>query len=313
MLTSPRRPQAPPHGSDHPADQLLQGVFEPPSGIVWAGIRRNWPIVVALSVILALAGLAVGLRRQGTYTAAATLQVGQVNPNSPGFYSYVSSAAALATAFSRGVSAEPVLDSVRAKLGLSASAAAARLSAEPLPLSPAFRVFATGPSSAAAIALANTTAAALVAYEGEVNNSNPQASSLLHEYRGASVELHRASNSLARLQQSSGKRGRRSVSSEALIGARAARDTAAARLSAVGNAYNAAVTSQAPRRGLVSLLAGATSATSDHRAKVELGGFIGLLAGILLGCLVAALRERRRVKGGDLSPEPIGLRAPEHV
>jgi hypothetical protein len=313
MLTSPRRPEAPPHGSDHPADQLLQGVFEPPSGVVWSGIRRNWPIVLALSLILALAGVALGLRRSSTYTAAATLQVGQVNPNSPGFYSYVSSAAALATAFSRGVSAEPVLDSVQRKLGLSTSEAAARLSAEPLPLSPAFRVFATGPSGPEAIALANTTAGALVAYEGEVNNSNPQANSLLHEYRAASVALHRASDGLARLQEASRKRKHRRVSSEALVSAHAARDTAAARLSAVGNAYNAAVTSQAPRRGLVSLLAGATSATSDRRAKVELAGFIGLLAGIVLGCLVAVMRERRRVKGGDFPPEPIGLRAPEHV
>jgi hypothetical protein len=313
MLTSPRQSELPPPGAGHAAEQLLQGVFEPPSGVVWAGIRRNWPIVVALSLILALAGLAVGLRRQSTYTAAATLQVGQVNPNSPGFYSYVSSAAALATAFSRGVSAEPVLDSVHDKLGLRPTQAAARLSAEPLPLSPAFRVFATGSSSAAAIELANTTAAALVAYEGEVNNSNPQATSLLHEYRGASVELHRASNNLARLQELSGKRGRRRVSAEALVGARAARDTAAARLSAVGNAYTAAVTSQAPRRGLVSLLAGATSATSNHRANVELGGFIGLLAGIVLGSAIAALREHRRVVAGDLAQPATGLRAPEHA
>ena len=168
-----------------------------------------------------------------------------------------------------------------------------------------------GASSTAAIALANTSASALVAYEGEVNDSNPQAAALLQEYHDASGSLHRAASKLERLQRSSAKRGL-DARDEDLVSARAGRDTAAARLSAVGNAYTAAVTSQAPRRGLITLLAGATSASSDHRAKVELAGFIGLLSGIVLGCAVAVLRERRRDRRAG-SAQAVGLRAPEHA
>ena len=89
-------------------------------------------------------GAGIGLLRQTTYTASATLQVGQVNPNSPGFLGYVQSASSLATAFSRSIAAAPVLATVKRKLALGPADATPRLSAEPIPLAPAFRVIATG-------------------------------------------------------------------------------------------------------------------------------------------------------------------------
>ncbi len=88
---------------------MVHGVFEPPSSFVLSAIGRNKLLVCGCAVVAALIGTAYGLSRPRTYTASATLQVGQVNPNSPGFYSYVQSASALATAFSRAISAEPVL------------------------------------------------------------------------------------------------------------------------------------------------------------------------------------------------------------
>jgi hypothetical protein len=306
MITRTRRQPAPPalepdNDGRHEPAPLLRGAFEPPSGLVQTALRRNWALICLLALAAGALGAGLGLRRQSTYTAAATLQVGQVNPNSPGFYSYVSSAAALATAFSRGVSAEPVLAEVDKRLGIVPSAAASRLSAEPLPLSPAFRVFATGSSSTAAIALANTAARALIAYEGTANDSNPEAESLLREYHGAALALHRASAKLTAIEES--RRGAKlqgSALASNLAPARAERDTAAARVQAVGDAYTAAITSQAPRHGLVSLLAGATGASSDHKAKAEIAGFLALLAGIVLGCAAALARELRRRR----RPEP---------
>jgi uncharacterized protein involved in exopolysaccharide biosynthesis len=119
--------------------QLIEGVFEPPSGFLLRSIAHSKLLVCLFAVVFAVAGTAFGLSRQRTYTASATLQVGQVNPNSPGFYGYVQSAASLATAFSRAIDAEPVLATVQQKLGLAPSEAIPRLSAEPLPVSPAFR------------------------------------------------------------------------------------------------------------------------------------------------------------------------------
>ncbi len=272
--------------------QLIQGVFEPPSGFVLAAIGRNRLTVCAVAVLLTLIGTIYGLTRPTTYTASATLQVGQVNPNSPGFYSYVSSAAALATAFSRAIGAEPVLAAVQQRLKLAPSTASARLSAEPLPLSPAFRVIATGPSESAAVQLANVTADALINYESQTNSANPEAESLLHEYRAASLHLQRAAENLERLKHANS--GQTPPNIGALAAATAERDTATARLAAIGDAYTAAVTSQAPRSGLVSLLAGATSTTNNQRSKVAILGLIGLLAGIVIGTITAILRERHR-------------------
>lgn len=273
--------------------EVVRGVFEPPSGFVLGAIGRNGLIVCVVAVVFGLVGTVYGVSRRTTYTASATLQVGQVNPNSPGFYSYVASAAALATAFSRAIAAEPVLAAVQRQLGLAPSEAVARLSSEPLPLSPAFRVIATGQTQSGAIRLANVTANALIAYEGESNSSNPEAESLLSEYRAASLKLQHA---IARLERVSQGAGTLDAASASVLGvAKADRETAGARLTAIGDAYTAAVASQAPRSGLVSLLAGATSASDNRRSKVAIAGLIGLLAGIVAGVIAAVAREQRRI------------------
>jgi capsular polysaccharide biosynthesis protein len=288
MLASPKITNSPPTAIDE-TDQLIRGVFESPNSFAWGAIVRNRLLVCVLAVVVALIGVGYGLSRQRAYTASATLQVGQVNPNSPGFYSYIQSASALATAFSRSISAEPVLATVQRKLKLAPATAVGRLSSEPIPQSPAFRVVAVGPTGSAAIQLANVAATAVIAYESASNSSNPEAASLLHEYQGASFQLQQAVAGLTSLGL------RKGVSTDERAHAEAEKTAAEVRLRAIGNAYVSAVTSQAPRSGLVSLLAGATSASSNRKSKVETFGFIGLLAGIVIGCVAAILRERRRV------------------
>lgn len=284
---------------------MVRGVFEPPSSFTLRALARGKLLICVCAIAVALGGLAYGDSRPRSYTASATLQVGQVNPNSPGFYSYVLSASALATAFSRSVSAEPVLATVHRKLGLAPATAVARLSGEPLPQSPAFKVIAAGTSEKGAVALANVAAAAVIAYEGKSNSSNPEAESLLREYRDASLQLQRATAALDGLNQAAAARHAAiSSPSRAQAAAEAQRDAAAVKVKAIGIAYTAAVSSQAPRSGLVSLVAGATTASSNHRSKIELYGFIGLLAGILLGALLALGLERLRGPRQRL-PKPV--------
>lgn len=265
-------------------------VFEPPSGLVLNAIGRNKLLVCVCALIFAAAGVAAGLSRRPTFASAATLQVGQVNPNSPGFYGYVQSAAALATAFSRAIDAQPVLTTIHDQLRLAPTTAIERLSAEPLPASPAFRVIATGPTEPDAVQLANVAASAIVVYEGKTNSANPAAASLLREYHKASLLLQRAIARVGYLRRDP------RLPPSALEGAEGARSTASVRLKALETAYTSAVTSQAPRSGLVSLLAGATSASSDRKSKVELFAFVGLLAGALLGCFAAVARARRAIR-----------------
>ncbi len=217
-----------------------------------------------------------------------------MNPNSPGFASYTQSTTALATAFSRSIDAAPVLAGVEHKLGLPANSAVSRLSAEPIPLSPVFKVVATGPSAKAATRLANATAAAVIKYVGKTNSSNPEARSLLHEYTAASVALRQAQTKVEALEE--GSEG--SSGSQQLLKAEADKSSAQVQVEALNRSYVAAITSQAPREGLLTLVAGATSASSDSHSKVELYGLLGLLVGLVVGCGFAVVREPRPVRAG---------------
>jgi Chain length determinant protein len=299
MLTSPETSAASRPSLDD-ADRLIEGVFEPPKSPVLSAITRHKWMVCAAAVLLALLGAGYGRSRPRTYTASATLQVGQVNPNSPGFYGYVQSATSLATAFSRGIDAQPVLDGIQHRLRLSPSLAVARLSAEPIPASPVFRVIATGPTKLAAIELTNVAAESLISYEQQSNSSNPEAASLLHEYQQAALELRRADAGVAGLSRA------KSGYSSALAAAEAQRNVDQVRLRAIATAYTSAVSNRAPSSGLISVLAGAAGASNDHSAKIQKFAFIGLLAGIVMGSLTAVLFERwrtRRRAAGRLTAE----------
>ena len=147
-------------------------------------------------------------------------------------------------------------------------------------------MIATGPSAEGAMKLANTTANAVVAYEASSNSADPQAKALLAEYKEAALALHKADHKVE-------KREANGSSEEALLHAEAELSAAKVKLQAIENAYVAAVTSQAPRQGLVSVLASATSASSDRKSKVELYGLLGLVLGLVVGCVAAFVRERR--------------------
>ena len=292
MITRPKATDFPPmpESASTPEENghVVEGVFEPPSGLVFAAIGRGKFIILACAVVLAIAGVAYGRSRPSTYTASATLQVGQVNPNSPGFFGYEQSAASLANSFSRAIDAEPVLATIQRTLKLAPATAAGRLSAEPLPVTPAFRVFATGPTEAAAIRLTNVASHAVIVYEGQSNNANPEARSLLHEYREASLKERNDVLRLAHLSRA------KNASPSALANAEAERNADLVKLKAITDAYVSAISSQAPASGLVTLVAGAASATSDHSSKMQRYGLIGLIVGLVLGCAAAVLRERVR-------------------
>lgn len=264
----------------------VQNVFEPPNSFAVIAIGRNKGLVAVCAVVLAMLGVGLGLLQQQTYTASATLQVGQVNPNSPGFLGYVQSSSSLADAFSRAIAAEPVLETIERRLEIGRAKATSELSAEPIPLSPVFRVIATGSTASDAMRLANVAAGAVVAYEEQSNSSSPESRALLHDFREASLALRQTEVDV----EAAGE------STDALLQAEAERSAAQIKLKAIAGAYVANVTSQAPRSGLISLLAGATSAASDKRSQIQLYGFLGLLIGIVVGCGAAVLRERRRLR-----------------
>lgn len=285
---------SPPHVSDPDAPPTFELAQEheslfprlPASDSVAGAIARHKRGVVALTLLVAVLGLLAGYTHKPTYTASATLEVGTVTPSSFGF---VQSASQLATAFSQGVTAEPVLNEIHAKLGLTPGQAAARLSSAPVPLSPSFHVIATGPSKKAAINLANVASVAVVSYEVKANSTNAESSALLASYRSASKVLQEA---LARVAQLGGKGAK--AHSSALTQADTTAAAAKLHADAIGAAYQSTLVDAGPSEGLVSLLASAVTASSDHKSKLELYGFIGLLAGLVLSCSFFALYEQIR-------------------
>lgn len=264
-------------------------VFEAPTSPVFAAVSRHKILVAFFTLLFAAAGVAFGYSRPVAYEASATLQVGQVNPNSPGFYGYAQSASSLATSFSRAITAKEVLDQVDEKLAISPGRAAARLAAEPIPQSPAFRVIATGASGPAAEKLANVAASAVIAYEAKSNSGNAQAQSLLAEVRSSSLNLSRAEKKVGELKES-GASLSRVLESEATVSALRVKSDA------TGNAYKVTLESQAPRQGLVSLVSGATPATGNRSSHMQLFGLAGFLIGLVVGCLAAWLLYRREIK-----------------
>lgn len=285
---------------------MTQSIFEPPRGMVLTAISRNKLMVVVCAIVFAIAGLGVGLARKPTYTAVTTLQVGTVNLNSPSFDGFVDGASEFATVFSRSIFAAPVLAELRSKLGVTPSEAADRLSAEPIPLTPSFRVFATGSTPNDAIALANTTSDAVIAYEQRAASAtSPQASILLKEYVTAAQALQKAAALVGRLSAEQARRRAAalrtgvtpsSAPGNALVQARAAEDAARARAEAIDSAYRSVTIAAAganPASGLVSLVAAAATATNNRSSEIKLLGLIGLLAGIVIGCAAALIRDQR--------------------
>jgi hypothetical protein len=248
-----------------------------------AAVVRHRRLVLAIAAALALGGVALGREHPPTFTAAATLQVGAVNPNAANFYGFTQAATQLAPVFSRSYAATAVLEYIHTRLGITPAKALARLSAAPLPLSPSFTISATAATARGATKLANVAAAGMIAYTARANATDGTVEALLTSYRAATEVVQRDADRVGPQHGAS----RRSLAAHAELA------SARAQAAALAAAYQNAVVAAPPPGGLVSLLSAATTATSDHAAKIELFGFTGLLVGIVLGCAVAALYEAR--------------------
>jgi uncharacterized protein involved in exopolysaccharide biosynthesis len=283
-------PPPPPMPPEQPSYDPVepQPVFEPLSGPFVGALADHKVLIAFVTLVCTLAGIAVGHSRPIEYESSATIQVGQVNPNSPGFYGYAQSASSLATAFSRSITATEVLRKIDRKLNIPPEKAVTLLAAEPIPQSPAFRVIGTGPTSEDSKRLTNVAAAAVLAYESKVNSSDPQAEKLLNTFRKASIGLSRAEAKVDTLAQEG---------SSGVVQAQANLKALEVRRDAISSAYKVTLETQAPREGLVSLISGANTATGNGSSHVQLFGLLGFLVGLLLGSGLALLIDRR---GGTL-------------
>lgn len=246
--------------------------------------------MLALAVLLAAAGVAVGVRRTPTWSSTAGLQVGaKIDPNSAGFSNFVQSESALTATFSRAITAPAVLAQIASKTGLSADQSAKQISASPVPDTAAINVIGIGPDAATAKRMANAGAGALVNYESTRRYGT--SITLFKEYRAQTRVVAGAKAHVQDVENANPN----DPSNPDVIAANAAAAAAQTRANALSAAYTQALTNDpTAATNLVTPLSTAISATSDRKHKIELFGLIGLAAGLLIGTAIGIVREQRR-------------------
>jgi capsular polysaccharide biosynthesis protein len=267
----------------------------PPRSVSLGTALRRYPVLALLPVvILAAAGITLGLRRHPTYTASTVINVGAPDINSQATPGYVQAEQALASAYSREVTSQFVYTPVADKLNISQAEVASRLSSSAVPDSPTFTINATGTSAQSAITLAATATRELRHYINVVNQGEQSSTQLLKRYRDAEREADRLSAISGRLD------GQNRVLPGSVSSARRQEAKLAAQVAQLqANALSAQYTngSTMSRGAIIQVLQPATSASSDRRSITERYGIIGAAAGLVLGAalalLVANLRRRR--------------------
>lgn len=268
-------------GDDHqPLEQV--GVLE--------AMRWHWPLVLIPVVLLLAVGLALGLLRTPTHTATANLSVdfGAQNPSSlPGS---VTAAQALADSYARAIDATPVVRGVALKTGTPASEVADHTAASPIPDSTVVRVSGFGGSEREAIELANASAKALTTYIGTLNGTRSGSAPVLAQFRQAeSIYQDRLDRQLVLAEQVDAAPTDEAARQE-LKRARVKTQVALLKKNSVGELYGA---SQQAYVAPLSFLSEASSASSDKVARLQLLGFIGLVAGLAIGAALATVRANR--------------------
>jgi capsular polysaccharide biosynthesis protein len=274
-----------------PPSELTPGRFPRDFGgprTVGEAIGRHWLIPVLLAAWLCAAGAFIGNRRNPVYTASAVLNAGRIDVQAQSISGYSQASAYLATSYSRVVGSGTVLKPVARRTGHSIDFLAGSLSATPIPNSSVFRVTAKASSAQEAKAIANAAAAQVVAFARSQTRGG-HAAALLRRYGDLSAKASRLSS------QAGAAKSKPGTSAAELASLK--RATAVAQLEALGlqQQYVAQV---AHLKGAAEVvpLSQARTASSDRTQKTEIGAFIGLVAGLLIGGLLAVrlgLRGRR--------------------
>jgi hypothetical protein len=285
-----------PSQADDPAPtELAAAPWTRPRLTLWQVVTRH-PLAVVLPAVLGLAaGLAVAASRPTVYSASAVLAVEQLNANSPGALAgYAQAAPKLAETYSRGIVAESVVTEVASRTGATTAQVHSRLSANPVPSTPVLHVQGRGPTADGAVAMANAGSEALVSYVAVTGSSTEVSDSLFARYEIAALALQRA---LARRDDAEGAyRSETSTATrKALLRARAAVEAAQLKVDTLRANYQLSQQGEAGSNPL-QVVSPATNATSDRLSKMQLFGFLGLLAGVVVGLAVAVLLGSRAAR-----------------
>jgi capsular polysaccharide biosynthesis protein len=246
------------------------------------------PLLVLIPLLLlAGAGVAIGLERDPVYTAKARVNVGRADVAPFVLQSVVGGNAALAASYARVIATQKVIVGAARRSSTTPDEARERLAASPIPGSTLIQVEATGPGEADAVTLANAGSRSLIAYVTDVNVSRTTRAAF-RRYRRAQADVERAQRRILALRQ----RGSGSEVADELSKAIVDLQAAKLRASNLANQYRAS--SGDPSGGSpLRLIAPAASASSDRAATLQRLILIGVAAGLVLGLGLALLVANR--------------------
>ena len=259
-------------------------------------LRHNWWLVVIVTLLCIGAGAGYGLIRDPVYTAREKLTVNRINLSAPGALSgYAQASQALAAGYSRAITADAVVLPVARAAKLSPDTVRARLSATPVPESPVFAIEAQGPSEASSVRLAHLASDSLLAYISQLGRSAPDADRLYAKFQVWAQRANQHRAEIDRIQRLLRQGQGSSALRASLVDAQTAFDSADLKTQALKQAYTVALAGQSSTEP-AQVLSPAVSGVSDRRRKVELIGFGGLVAGLLLGGSLAYVLERLKMR-----------------
>jgi capsular polysaccharide biosynthesis protein len=251
-----------------------------------SAIPRHPFLALLPAIFLLAAGIAAGGRKQLTYSASATINVGKSDIITQATPGYVQAAQVLATSYSRVVMSQHVFNPVVKATGESISFVGTHLVASPIPGEPTFTITGTGTSAQAAIKLTNAAVKAIVNFANVAQTQSGSPSQLLAQYVSAQT---RADNLRSKSASLAAKRtsGVSDVTQSQVTKAQVQSQVATLQAQAAGNAYSTLM--QNGVSPVLDVFDTATYATNNRTSNIEKYAIVGLAAGIVLGVALAAL------------------------
>ncbi len=251
---------------------------------------RRHPLLVLLPVVLlAAAGIAVGLRTNPTYTATAQDVVQPLAPTVAQLPGAIQAAQDLASNESRLIDAAGVTGPLARQLGSSVGSIERRVSATPVPNSTVVKIDGESSTAQGAVSLTNAAARAFARYvNASSSQSEAEAETLLRQFRAASAEYVRTLSTKQRVL-AAGK----AAPAGAVIATTSAANAAQLRQQALSAQYQSLVQSQASAPRVTTFVV-ARTARSSRQAALQISGFGGGLAGLVIGAAFALLLANRR-------------------
>lgn len=265
----------------------------------WVGAGealRRYPFVALLPVlVLAALGVAAGLQSNPTYKATSELAVRPLAPNIAQLPGAVQAAEDLATNESRLITSDGITAPLARQFGTTTESIAGRISATPIPNSTIIKIQAEANSAASAVALANATASRFTAYVVAQIQSNTDAAKILRAYHAASVDLGSAQAAKQAIERngSSAPRIAREEASATVDGAQLRRQALAAQYQTIAQSHATAPS--------VEPFVMATTASNNRTSGLEIFGFAGVVAGMLIGTALALVLSNRRLRPAGVS------------